>query len=330
VCCISVSSSSDAFNVCAVKLSNCKPQTTVLVVYLTPGASGKDAKALYTLLNSILSNNGSYLIVGDFNCPRISPFSWSLPIQPCYSGAEGELVQFILERDLHQLNLEPSRLDNTLDLVLVPPSLHSSKMYQLPPFGGSDHCVQVVTLLLSLTANSTSGASKRIIDYSLLQSLLQAVNWYDAFACARDVDDFVHVFEAHLQSAISCSSRLQRKRRGGAPALPHSIIKLVRRKHAAWRAGKRSGDLSEFRRLRNAVRKAIKELHMTQERALLSKDNKSQFFRYVNSRLGKKQSQPILVSNGVELTTDAAVRHSAQSLLATLPLSILREAVQHQ
>jgi hypothetical protein len=46
---------------------------------------------------------------------------------------------------------------------------------------------------------------------------------------------------------------------------------------------------------------------MTQEKALLSKDNKSQFFRYVNSRLGKKQSQPILVSNSVELTTDDAV-----------------------
>lgn len=121
-----VTSSNNAFNICAVKIFNCKPQTTVLVVYLIPGASETDATALYALLHSILANSGSYLIVGDNNYPCISPSTWSLPIQPYYSGAESELVQFILEHNLLQLNLEPSRLDNTLDLVLVPPGLRAS------------------------------------------------------------------------------------------------------------------------------------------------------------------------------------------------------------
>lgn len=153
-----VTSSNNAFNDCTAKLSNSKPQTTVPFVYLIPGASETDVKALYALLHSILASSGSYLIVGDFNCPLISPSFWSLPIQPCYSGAEGELVQFIHECSLLQLNLEPFHLDNTLTLpqcllVCVQPRCISYPhlvgqiiVYKL----SHSHCFLLLNLLLGL------------------------------------------------------------------------------------------------------------------------------------------------------------------------------------
>jgi hypothetical protein len=55
-------------------------------------------------------------------------------------------MQFIATHDALQLNNEPSYLHNVLDLVLVPANLSKSVVHQLPPFGGSDHMVQVVAV----------------------------------------------------------------------------------------------------------------------------------------------------------------------------------------
>ena len=55
--------------------------------------------------------------------------------------------------------------------------------------------------------------------------------------------------------------------------LPRSIVKLIHKKRATWRRGKRTGDFVEYRIARNIVRSAIREFHTGCERAMLSKEN---------------------------------------------------------
>ena len=65
-------------------------------------------------------------------------------------------MQFMNDFNLRQLNNEPSRLANTLDLVLVPPRLYKSEVSQLPPFSGSDHMTQEVKFVMRGLAGSVS------------------------------------------------------------------------------------------------------------------------------------------------------------------------------
>ena len=57
--------------------------------------------------------------------------------------------------------------------------------------------------------------------------------------------------------------------------LPRQIVKLIHKKRAAWRRGKRTDDFVEYLIARNIVRSAIREFHTGCERAMLCKENRS-------------------------------------------------------
>ena len=90
-------SSSDVFNVCAIKLLGCSPLTVAAGVYLRPSVTVGDAKSLFKQLDQVVSSCTSYLVLGDFNIKNID---WSLPNFPPRGSISGELVQFMLEHNI--------------------------------------------------------------------------------------------------------------------------------------------------------------------------------------------------------------------------------------
>ena len=84
-------------------------------------------------------------------------------------------------------------------------------------------------------------------------------------------------------------------------------MKLIHKKRAAWRKGKRTGDFVDYRIARNIVRSAIREFHTSCERAMLCKENKSQFFKYVNHRLEPSSLHPVLLSGDSEMSDSDTV-----------------------
>ena len=128
-----------------MKFLNCVPQSIIAAVYFLPDASLGDTTALFDCLGLILRSTRNSLVVGDFNIIK----DWSAPVLVCHSGAVGELSNFILDSDLSQLNLCPSRGNNVLDLVLASQSLSSSDVHQMPPFSNCDHKVQVISTNLN-------------------------------------------------------------------------------------------------------------------------------------------------------------------------------------
>ena len=112
---------SDGNNVCAVKLHNCSPQATIVVVYRSPNATDGNTVAKFQELGSfylhleVMYKKLYVIMVGNFNIVR----DWTVPVVPCLVGAEGKLSNLIIDFDLMQLNNQPSQRLNILDLVLI-------------------------------------------------------------------------------------------------------------------------------------------------------------------------------------------------------------------
>jgi exonuclease III len=123
--CICHMPKSNVYNICAVKLLATKPCITIIAVYLPPNTRCADTTEMFCVLKSIVGQSSNFIVVGDFNIPiDWTMIDWSAPVLPTSCTAETELTEFILGFDLRQLNTAPTRLTNTLDLVLVPPRFH--------------------------------------------------------------------------------------------------------------------------------------------------------------------------------------------------------------
>ena len=230
--CTPSTATTDVFNVCAVKLLKSTPQTAVIAVYLPPSSRVSDTSNLIVVLSSIIKRSTSFLILGDFNIVT----DWSVQHLSFCSGVASELVKFMHDFNLRQLKKEPSRLANTLDIVLVSPRLYESEVSQLLPFGGSDHMTQVVKFVMSgLQAVSASSCSNRKVDFCTLKSLLRVTDWHSVFCNCVNVDDFAEAFDSELQECISKLSRWRHKRESQECDLLRPIVKLIHKKRAAWR-----------------------------------------------------------------------------------------------
>ena len=97
-----------------------------------------------------------------------------------------------------------------------------------------------------------------------------------------------------VNRCVLLSKQYRRRRRPRACNLPHAIIKLIHCKRAAWRKGQQSGNFDLYHRLRNDLRRNLKQFYSNRERSLISKGDRKQFYHYVNQRLGRSRDVPQL------------------------------------
>ena len=76
--------------------------------------------------------------------------------------------------------------------------------------------------------------------------------------------------------------------------LPRHLIVLVHKEHGAWRQAKKPSNFIKFRTIRNKLKTSIKQFFAESEKDLQCNDNRSAFYKYVNSRLGRSHSRPLL------------------------------------
>ena len=104
-----------------------------------------DSKALFCELEVLAFDVANVVYVGDFNIPEAELLLSSDNISSSSSNL-GQLQSFIDYNNLILITKEPSRGKAFLELAMVTPSLSSSTILQLPPFGGSDHQAQVISI----------------------------------------------------------------------------------------------------------------------------------------------------------------------------------------
>ena len=237
---------------------------------------------MFRNLNITLISSRSSIIVGKFNIHR----NWLDSTVPFTGSANHELSHVILDNDLVQLNLYPSRGKNTLDLVMVSQNISCLTMYQIPPIAGSDHEGQVLCTDIRARGNCEFSSTHLTtnINFIELQRLLGLVQWPNIFRGVTDINQYVEIFTNILNDSISAASRIWRQRKFDTPDLLKHMMQLILKKHALWRSGKQSGNFTAYRSARNEAKKAIRSYIAAAERSLLQSGNRHKFFKYVNAR----------------------------------------------
>ena len=301
----------DVFSICSVKLLRCSTPTIVIAAYRPPDSSIQETQLFFDKLNYIFEANRQYtsfILVGDFNIVR----DWSVPILPDHDGAAGLLGDFILDNDLSQLVLQPTRGDHILDLALVTDNLASSVVQMAPPVAGSDHTAQVIFLpMISRRLKQRTRASVMKTDYEAMRQILNSISWRELFSLCNDVDDYVNVFMDVIVSAKGRASYSCR-RRPGSINFPPAILSLIYKKRHLWYKSQKSGDRTQYYDARNKCRQAIKKFSADYEKSVINSGNFKSFYKYMNLKLGRSKNATESMGIGSHSASESAEIFSAE------------------
>ena len=86
-----VSPPCNSYNILSIRLRNCVPLATLVVVYFPPDAIAEQTIALFSNLHKSIGSSRCSVVMGDFNI--IS--DWSMSIVPCSDCVSGKFSYFI-------------------------------------------------------------------------------------------------------------------------------------------------------------------------------------------------------------------------------------------
>ena len=134
---------------------------------------------------------------------------------------------------------------------------------------------------------------------------MRSIDWARVSQSLVDVDDLVQAFTDIVISVLrNCSPCTRRSRKRSVP-LPKYILKLIALKRKAWKSVCNNGDKEPYKLACSRVKNAIKNFYISQEIRLLGKNNKTNLFKYVNSRLGNHHFCPSEIVLPSGLSTSA-------------------------
>ena len=142
------------FDITVIDLSIGRYNYRFICAYRTPGVNPglrADAELLSECIKSLLLTNYIMVVVGDFNLPDVD---WELLTSPI-DGVQDVLLDMFMDSNLEQLVDFPTRVNNTLDLVLCTNASFIIDIKPSMPLGLSDH----ESVLFSLSCPSLLPAS---------------------------------------------------------------------------------------------------------------------------------------------------------------------------
>ncbi len=236
------------------------------------------------------------IIMGDFNFPTIN---WSVPNSTCNDVYDNLMLSCISQLGLTQCINMPTRLANTLDLVLTNVSDRLHDVSVLPPFSNSDH--ELISFMIFTGTNLSTiehAPSPPRFDYAhadfeAIDAALCLTDWHvlfancltiqqawDAFSCilGRLVEQHVPRFRRPLY--LMQSSRRQ--------WLPLTVKRAIAAKATAWRlwrANPCTETRAQYTALAKAAKKSLFNFKRRQEEQVLASRNLKYFFRHVNKKL---------------------------------------------
>ncbi len=155
-------------------------------------------------VSSIISDKIPLLLLGDFNLPFID-WNRSCVVNRGPDSLESQFLQLSLERGLSQLVPEPTRGENTLDLVFSTEPYLVSSISVDEPLGGSDH--RAVQFSSELSFNSghcqaSQGYNFHKADYQAIAQALDHVDWPSVFETCPGVQQMWEAFLGVLRPLI--------------------------------------------------------------------------------------------------------------------------------
>ena len=284
---------------------------------------------LINCLETNMLNDGVNLILGDFNCPNINWRNMSCSADTCHTT----LYDFAVFNGLAQCVLMPTRSNSTLDLVFITDPMLVSNIKVDIPFSNSDHNVVDIDILYSQQSlQATRPLVKRFLwkhgDYSSMCDYLRTYNWNDIFVYNLTPDSLWQAFREVIDGAVelfvpheyvSCDRSAKPSRR----KYPKRIRELIARKRCLWRYHKRDPDnhtyADSYRDAAKECSKAITEYELSLEKQIVDAGSSGQFFRYINSKLGRSHNIGILKGkSGSNVLSDAEKANLLNSFFSSV------------
>ena len=290
-------SPSNLYNVCAIKIFGKAATLMVAAVYRAPKAPIKESCECFDKICNLCHTTDEHIILGDLNLPDME---WSSCMN---SGGTVQLnlKSLMCEFNLTQINVEPTRLSNVLNVAILSPRFVQCKVEEDNPIAGSDHTSQRLAVSIDIPHVSVDKFVIKI-DVNRLIYCLSLTNWNALFIDCKSVNDFAQCFQDELQTAISNATYTTIK--CTRQNLPKHILKLIHRKRQALKSAKRSGDFSQFEAARRLVRTDLRAFRKQKEKSLMNRKDRKNLFKYINSHIKGNLSTVIKLYDGS--LTDAA------------------------
>lgn len=278
----------------SMSLDLVKEKIRIFLGYIPDKYDKTDVLKMCSEFRSVVNTGSRNLILGDFNMSFINWDALSA------SHENGWLfLDCVSELGMSQLVTEPTREENTLDLVLADDDRLVYGVTILEHLGLSDHCMVAFNLQGHNSASGRDpcfGSGK--IDFTKLRPLLGRVNWSFELLNCTNVNMMFEQFISILKDKINlchvpttCKNKI---------IAPRNISKLRLKKKKLWQKFK-SNRTAENRLLYNSCKhnysKLVREFEITQEKLVIERGNMADLYRFVGSKLGGHRSIPPLVVN---------------------------------
>jgi hypothetical protein len=247
-----------------IKLQTKNERPLYLCACYRPDVSDTDGLQRFdtSLRRAAAINNAQILVAGDFNFPSWDWQQMSVKPRPSFPSLHQQFIDLLHDTGMDQLVLQPTRLDNTLDLVLSNSPSLIPRVEVIP--GISDHCIvffEYTTKPDQLRNSSRPIPLYRRADWDAMRQEMLDFQQSMPDPTTTSTEDLWQAFRSALQASIAkhVPSKTPR-RKDSYPWLTYSIRKLIRKRDRKYRLMKKSGDLDLRAAVKNLNREINREL----------------------------------------------------------------------
>ena len=293
-----------------------RAKVNVVCCYIPPSANNDLYRSSVNCLRHICeaSTICPCIIIGDFNLPNLD---WSRTnSDSAYDFKSLEFLDFINDYGFAQLITEPTRLSNTLDLLLVNDPLIISDFTLDASFCTSDHDSIIFNILLD-TATALTAHSEAMnrdtrpdwdsADWRSFEQFCRDYDWPLAFTTCCDANSCWDVFYNLLSEGINLFVPLKTAFSKGPPKHSKAVRKLTARRKLLWRKAKAFPSQKAQNDYRNAsaqLKIITKHECAEKEKHIINSGNTARFYRHINSRMNHRSGIAPLRNKAGELVTD--------------------------
>ncbi|KAI8514688.1 hypothetical protein Bbelb_072790 [Branchiostoma belcheri] len=301
-----------------LKLLTRNQRPLYLCAFYRPDSSDQTAleKLDTALRRAAAMKNAQLIIAGDFNFPSWDWETMTFKPNPAHTTLHRQFVDLLYDTGLDQMVLEPTRGENTLDLVLTNcPSL-IPRVEVIP--GISDH--NIVYFEFKTKPDALQNAKRTIFLYG-------RANWdsmkEDMIALQQDFRDLKDIpteklwqmFKSALKDSMARHIPTKKPRRKESlPWMTPDILRLIRKRNRLYRKMKKSGcqiTQKEVKNLNREIRKLMRRSYWRYTESLFSptsseegsRPSQKRFWTYMKHQRSTTTGVPALKSNG-KLITD--------------------------
>ena len=266
---------------------------SLVLIYRSPNSTMTNNLALTKTINTLAASpNSKFIMVGDFNLPRID---WS-NLQVPDSSYEDIFLNTIMDNYLHQHVTEFTRIrsdqvKSTLDLVFTQNEEMIKELSLLNPLGKSDHLVLKMILNESVCCTVPEPRYKSLLhkgDYNGIRGEIEEIDW-DTLFLEKSVDQSWQLFKDILLSLQDKYIPTVRIKEGSKPKpkwMDKEVTLAIKNKASAWKKYKWCRTASNFlryKKARNGAKQLITRSRMQFEHKIASeaKSKPKSFWNYV-------------------------------------------------